>query len=164
MVTMPGSMRRALASPLMSDRIATHQQPPDANFLLHADLAEHGMPDAREQLWARQLDERRFAMRSLPFFTYGIALHDEVETDGTFTITRVVRSSGHRLLRVAVDRESAESFHGEFHPMLEAAELLHEWNGLGYVAVDLPPGGDAAELLAWLEARAAEGAVQLEEA
>jgi hypothetical protein len=67
----------------VADRIATHQQPPDANFLLHADLAEHGMPDAREQLWVRQLDERRFAMRSLPFFTYGIALDDEVEADST---------------------------------------------------------------------------------
>jgi hypothetical protein len=48
--------------------------------------------------------------------------------------------------------------------MVEAAELLHEWNGLGYVAVDVPPGGDAAQLVAWLEARAAEGAVHFEQA
>jgi hypothetical protein len=50
-------------------------------------------------------------MCSLPFFTYGIALGDEVSTDETLTIDGVVRRSGHHLLRVAVERDAAERFH-----------------------------------------------------
>jgi hypothetical protein len=41
----------------------------------------------------KQVGDRRFLMRSLPFFTYGIAFEDEVETDETLTITRVVQRS-----------------------------------------------------------------------
>ena len=39
------------------------------------------MAGAREQLWVKQVGEGRFLMRSLPFFTYGVALGDEVSTD-----------------------------------------------------------------------------------
>ena len=106
-----------VASQAVSDLIATHQQPPDADFLVHADLAPHGLSDAREQLWVKQIDERRFAMRSLPFFTYGIALGDKVSTDETLTIADVLRRSGHRLMRVTVDGGAADHFHKEFHPL-----------------------------------------------
>lgn len=82
---------RCVAFRDVSEQIATHQQPPDADFLVHADLEPHGMAGAREQLWVMRVDERRFVMRSLPFFTYGIALADEVSTDETLTINGVVR-------------------------------------------------------------------------
>jgi hypothetical protein len=93
-----------------SDQIATHQQRPDADFLVHADLEPHGMAGAREQLWVKQVDERRFVMRNLPYFTYGIALGDEVSTDEALTIDGVMRRSGHRLLRVALECDAAERF------------------------------------------------------
>jgi hypothetical protein len=147
----------------MSERIATHRQPPDADFLVHADLQAHGMAGAREQLWVKQLDDRRFLMRSLPFFTYGIALDDEVATDETVTISRVVRRSGHRLLRVAVKRDAAERFHQDLHPLLEDEQLLHEWHGLGYVAIDLPPQRDPARPMEWLDARARAGSLHYED-
>jgi hypothetical protein len=130
----------------VSDRIATHQQPPDADFLVHADLEPHGLAGAREQLWVKQVDERRFVMRSLPFFTYGIALGDEVSTDETLTITGVLRRSAHRLLRVAVEGDGADHFHQEFHPLLDEERLVHEWRGVGYVAIDTPPERDLSRL------------------
>jgi hypothetical protein len=137
-----------------SDQIATHQQPPDADFLVHADLEPHGMAGAREQLWVKQVDERRFVMRSLPYFTYGIALGDEVSTDEALTIDDVMRRSGHRLLRVAVECDAAERFNQEAHPFLDHERLLHEWRGLGYVAIDLPPRRALSRLTEWLDPRA----------
>jgi hypothetical protein len=137
----------------VSEEIATHQQPPDADFLIHANLEPHGMSGAREQLWVKQVGERRFVMRSLPFFTYGVALGDEIETDAEYLLSRVVRRSGHRLLRVAVERDAAADFHAEFHNLLEDERLLHEWRGLGYVAIDLPPQRDLARLTQWLDPR-----------
>jgi hypothetical protein len=120
------------------------------------------MPGTREQLWVKQLDDLRFVMRSLPFFTYGIAFDDEVETDATLTVTRVLRRSGHRLVRVAVERDAAEQFHAEFHPFLDGERLVHEWRGLGYVVIDLPPHGDLSRLTKWLDPRAEAGALRYE--
>lgn len=161
----PGERRSAhhVAFVGVSDRIATHEQPPDADFLVHADLESHGIAGAREQLWVKRVADHRFLMRSLPFFTYGIALGDEVETDASLTIIRVARHSGHGLLRVTVERETAEQFHAEFHPFLNAESLVHEWRGLGYVSVDIPPQRDLSRLTDWLDSRAANGSLRYED-
>jgi len=118
------------------------------------------MAGAREQLWVKQVEEHRFVMRSLPFFTYGITLGDEVSTDETLTIDGVLRRSGHRLLRVDVERDAAESFHQDFHPLLDAERLVHEWRGLSYVAIDLPPQRDLSRLTEWLDSRARAGSLR----
>jgi hypothetical protein len=72
-------------------------------------------------------------------------------------------SSGHRLLRVAVERDAAESFHREFHPFLDGEQLVHEWRGLGYVAIDLPPQRDRSRLTEWLDPRARVGSLRYED-
>jgi hypothetical protein len=54
----------------MSELIVTHDSPGDANFLIAADLAPHGVPGRSEQLWTRRTGERTFVMRSLPYFVY----------------------------------------------------------------------------------------------
>jgi hypothetical protein len=121
------------------------------------------MAGAREQLWVTQVGERRFVMRSLPFFTYGIALGDEVATDATLTVTGVLRRSVHRLLRVAVERDAAERFHAEFHPLLDHEQLVHEWRGLGYVAIDLRPQRDLSRLMDWARPTRARGIAAIRE-
>jgi hypothetical protein len=146
------------------ERIATHDPPAEADFVIHADLQSHGMPGRREQLWVKQLAESRFLMRSLPFFTYGIALGDEVSTDETLTIDGVLQRSGHRLIRVAVQSAGTQEFHDQFHPFLDKHRLLHEWLNFGFVAIDLPPGRDVSPLMQWLESRAHAGSVVYEQA
>jgi hypothetical protein len=121
------------------------------------------MPGEREQLWVKQVDDRRFVMRSLPFFTYGVAFDDEVETNEDLLLSRVVSRSGHRLLRVAVEREVAKAFHAEFHRLLTEERLLHEWRGFGYVSIDLPPQRDLSRLTAWLDPRAEAGTLLYED-
>jgi hypothetical protein len=148
---------------VVSNRIATHEPPPDVDFVVHADLEPHGMAGAREQLWVKRVAERRFIMRSVPFFTYGIALGDEVSTDETLTIDGVVDRSGHRVVRVAVESDHAKRFHQEFHPFLDQERLVHEWRGLGFVAIDVPPQRDVSRLTAWLEPRERAGSLWYED-
>jgi hypothetical protein len=46
--------------------------------MIGAELAEE---DRDEQLWARQVGDRRFEICCIPFFVYDMALGDVVETD-----------------------------------------------------------------------------------
>lgn len=146
----------------MTSEIATHDPPPQADFLIQADLTPHGMPGRREQLWTRQTGPKTFVLRSLPFFVYGVALDDEVETDDNFSLTRVVRPSGHRVLRVAAQPDSAQDVHDELHRLLEQLGLEHEWHRIGYAAIDVRPGADPRELVDFLDERAEQGDVAYE--
>jgi hypothetical protein len=146
----------------VTQQIATHDPAPDSNFVIQADLSDHGMPGRSEQLWTRQLAPHRFLMRSLPFFVYGVALNDEVETDERFALKRVVQPSGHRLLRVASVRGADQRLHEELHPLLEQLKLPHEWHGYGYVAVDVEPERNVDDLLERLQSWADEGFLAFE--
>ena len=118
-----------------------------ADFVIRLDLAAHDMPGRGEQVWARQVGEHRFVLKSLPFFAYGYRLDDVVDTDTDFVVSHVVEPSGRRLLRIAADRARADEVHEIVHPLLERLHLAHEWRGLGYVAVDLGPDDDPTEIL-----------------
>ena len=87
-----------------------------------------------------------------------------MSTDEPLTIGAVVRRSGHRLIRVAVERDAAETVHQEFHPLLDQEQLVHEWRGFAYVAVDLPPERDISRLSEWLNSRESAGSLWLEHA
>ena len=122
--------------------IATHQVPAwrhRANFLIRADLANHGMPGRLEQLWARRVEANIFEICCIPFFTYGFALGDLVETCGEYTFQRVVEKRGHTVLRAAVARrEKRNELHQILHAWVEDTGLLSEWFSPRYLAVDLP--------------------------
>jgi hypothetical protein len=126
-----------------SDEIATHALPvwrDRANYILQADLAQHGLPGRFEQLWARDVGEGQFELCCLPFLTYGFALGDIVSlvpNVGRFEaiLGSLVTRSSHDLLRIAstgqVDR------HSELHASLAASGRPHEWRGAGLVAIDI---------------------------
>lgn len=142
--------------------IATHDPPRGADFVVGVDLADHGMPGRREQLWAEQLGPTRFCLRSLPFFPYGLRPGDEVETTEDFTVVRVVRSSGRQVLRVAAASDSDDALHRGLHPLLGQLGLAHEWHRQGYVAIDLPSRSLPSALLSYLEAQATAGVLEYE--
>lgn len=122
---------------------ATHKEPVlrrKANFIIRADLGQFGMPGRFEQLWARKLDEFRFEICCIPFYTYGIALGDTVETNAGYTIHQVIQKGGHRTLRIAVaNADKQEAIHVVLHDLVENSGLLYEWYSIGYLAVDLGP-------------------------
>ena len=135
--------------------VATHSNPasPKANFVLHADLAPHGMPGHWEQLWTTQVSDGRFEVCCIPFFTYGVALGDVVSAGPragqSWVMEGVISRSGHRTLRLAVESQAAaRELHEALHEAVAQTGLAHEWHGSGYVAIDLPPETRAEEILA----------------
>ncbi|MFC5286626.1 DUF4265 domain-containing protein [Actinokineospora guangxiensis] len=66
-----------------------------ADFVIGARL-----PEGSEQLWAKQLGEHVFELCCVPFFVYGLALGDVVETDTGYELRRVARRSGRSVFRV----------------------------------------------------------------
>ena len=137
--------------------IATHKEPgASANFLLHVDLADHGMPGKYEQLWASRSTPTEFAIASIPFFPYGLALGDLVSTRGpeppNLVVASVVRRSGHRTLRVGLSMyKTIPELHEHLHRELVHSGLCYEWHGAEYVAIDLPTEGAEASLLEYLQ-------------
>jgi hypothetical protein len=123
--------------------IATHKGPawgPKSNFIIRADLAIHGMPGRSEQVWARRIDNTTFEVCCIPFFTYGLALGDKVETDAEYLIQRITEKGGHKTLRVAVAiKDEQDRLHEILHEWVDNTGLLYEWYSPGYLAVDLPP-------------------------
>ena len=131
---------------------ATHYAPVwGSDSIVRVDLADHGLPGNFEQFWARKIAPNRYQICCIPFFSYGIALGDEVETDSECTITRVSERAGHRTLCVAVaDEHKVDSMHRFLHDWVSSTGLLHEWHAAGYLAIDLPPGTDAGQIMAAL--------------
>jgi hypothetical protein len=137
--------------------IAVHKAPLGrANCLIHVDLADHGMAGRREQLWAWRLGPTAFEVSSIPFFPYGIALGDVVQTRGNAAPQLVVQSvtnrSGHRVLRLGITSYKVNpELHELLHRELLRSGLKFEWHGAEYAAVDLPGSESGSELIAYLE-------------
>jgi Domain of unknown function (DUF4265) len=136
---------------------AVHNAPlARANSLIHVDLADHGMVGKREQLWAWRLGPTEFEVSSIPFFPYGIALGDVVQTRGSGASQLVVQSvasrSGHRVLRFGITSyKVTPELHELLHRELIRSGLKFEWHGAEYAAVDLPSSESGSELIAYLE-------------
>jgi hypothetical protein len=60
-----------------------------------------------ENLWASPLTKKRYRLESIPFFVYGVSLHDIVtaspDDHGVLQFGRVLKSSGNRTLRARSD-------------------------------------------------------------
>lgn len=60
-----------------------------------------------ENLWATPLTRKRYRLESIPFFVYGVSMHDIVtaspDDDGVLQFGRVLKSSGNRTLRARSD-------------------------------------------------------------
>ena len=53
-----------------------------------------------EQLWARQIEDRKFEICCIPSFAFDLALGDIVETDKEYMVSRVVERSGYFTIRI----------------------------------------------------------------
>lgn len=139
--------------------IATHQAPVwkgKANYLIHVDLADHGLKGRMEQLWARQIANDEFELCCVPFFTYGFALGDILATrrsnDMDHIVSHVVRQSGRRLVRLWLKYASSAGTESVYEYLIKAA-AFHEWSSEYLVAIDISPveSRDPERLLAFLE-------------
>jgi hypothetical protein len=122
------------------DSMAWHFAPVwPSDFFIRADLSGHGMTGCFEQLWVKKVGEMQFQICCVPFFTYGIALGDTVQTDDKFTFQRVILKAGHKTLRIAVANKSKQDhLHETLHAWVGHTGLPYEWYSPGFVGVDLP--------------------------
>jgi hypothetical protein len=105
-----------------------------------------------KSLWATPLGDERFRLENSPFFAYGVswldvvlAAHDEGRLHD---FVSVAEKSGHRTVRVIVDREE---------PQRDALLALAKALGCKYegfqprlYAIDVPPAADLATVAARL--------------
>lgn len=131
-------MTAVVVGVLMPDpvREAVHQEPVwrDRSDFVIAAAVLGGGDTKTEQLWGRQIDERRFEICCVPFFVYDLALGDVVETDSDYIVERVVEPSGRYVFRVWF----GESFHPRdaIAAELKAIGSLIEWSSPNLLAVD----------------------------
>jgi hypothetical protein len=124
--------------------IATHADPAwmaQANFIIVADLSDHGMQGRLEQLWARKISEVEFVICCIPFFTYGIALGDRVFTsereERRYVIDGVREKAGRHISRLWL-KDVDEAGRAEIKTFVEQQNLLSEWYSTDLLALDIP--------------------------
>jgi hypothetical protein len=110
------------------------------------DLSPFGFPNMNEQMWLKQLDERRYEVSCIPFRVYGLALGDHVELEEGQFISQVVQGSGRRVLRVFFTDPrpsvTGDDLRQDLVRAVELAGLLSEWSGDRHVAIDMPSSSD----------------------
>lgn len=144
-------------------RFIVHEDPvgrATSNYIARADLAPFGLDGQVEQLWLKPVDEGRFEVSCIPFFTYGLALGDTVVLKDDY-VSEVTGTSGHRTLRLLfgpdLSASARQTAADEIKREIIAAGLLSEWNGERFVAVDVPPGVQPTGLFAVMEAAVKTG-------
>ena len=108
-----------------------------------------------ETLWADPLGGDLYRLDNLPFWKYGVSLHDVVEArpddSGRPAFIRVVEKSGNRTVRIILRPRANES--PESQAVLDRLVALgcsYESMNPGYAVVNIPPGvilGDVVEVL-----------------
>jgi hypothetical protein len=127
-----------------------HEHPVwSSNFFIVAALETSHEKQWHEQFWVNRRAERLFEIRCIPFFTYGLALGDVVETDEQYRFLRVVEKCGHRNLRIAIINQITET-HALIADWVLKTGLLNEWHKPTYVAMDCPPELDVLPLVSFL--------------
>ncbi|HEY7369233.1 MAG TPA: DUF4265 domain-containing protein [Thermoanaerobaculia bacterium] len=123
------------------------------------DLPNHWAA-AGEGLWARDLGDGSYEIRNIPFHAYGLNLGDIVEAsaerpDLKPVVRRVVRSGGHRTLRVRFEKTVPEQTRLMLLRKRNRHKASFERGTDTYFAIDIEPDGDydavCKQLEIWLE-------------
>lgn len=135
------------------DYEASHENPVwqnKANFIIAAHLGEKDGQNEWEQIWAHRLDNTKFYICCIPFFSFDLALGDEVETNDNYVIQRVIKPSGQYTFRVW--------FGNSFNPLIKDIVIQDvrqlnveiEWSSENLLAVSASDAIQAQKLAAYL--------------
>jgi hypothetical protein len=107
-----------------------------------------------------------YELRNTPWYAYGVSFGDRVCApirDGMPTVTRVVERGGHYTLRAfAHDLDDLGAVIAALNERGCAVET--ESSRATYMAIDVPPGCDLAEVERYLRAEQEAGRLEFEEA
>lgn len=114
--------------------------------------------DKVETLWADPVGPHLFRLDNSPFWAYGVSWRDVVEAhpdpDGMLRMIRVVEKSGHRTVRVFLERPADAS--PEAQAVLDGVVALgatYEGMHPRYLAIDVPPSVDLQGVARYLTDR-----------
>ncbi|MFV2197287.1 DUF4265 domain-containing protein [Nocardiopsis sp. LOL_012] len=108
------------------------------------DLASVGLCNQVEELWCEDLGGGRVRVASIPFCLYGVSLFDVLAVPEEFEVrgVSVVENSGRGVVRIMVDPaledHMVESISLGISESLISNSFAHEWNGRGFVSIDVP--------------------------
>lgn len=147
------------------DYEATHQNPvwrDKANFIIAAYLGEKDGRGEWEQLWVIRLDDRHFSLCCIPFFVYDLALGDEVETDESYVMTRVTKSSGRYTFRVWFGTSTTTGIKdGVVSKMMQVRADI-EWSSENLLAISAADADQAQVVADYLHSQHSVGALTYE--
>lgn len=128
-----------------------------ADFIINANIEAEGLPRRFEQLWVRQLGERRFELCCIPFFIYDLALGDEVETtpqgDQEYILARVVKPSGGYTFRAWFGDSSHATARDDVIEALRDLGSEFEWHSEDLLAIDAADDVRAQDVADFLQER-----------
>ena len=145
---------------LSASNEAVHPEPvwrDRSDFIVGANLPE---PGRSEQLWVRQTSDRQFEVCCIPFFLYGVALGDIIETDESYNMIKVIKGSGRAVFRAWFGeswfpREDVEK-------AVVALGALTEWSSVNLLAIDAADAGIADAVFRYLANHHDQGHLQVE--
>jgi hypothetical protein len=120
------------------------------------DLERGEAPYETESVWAEQISDNHFRVLNSPFYIFGISFEDEVEAEpfgAVFKFVRVVQRSGRSTYRIILQGENTiagDEFLKMWEPFRNAG-CTFEAASPRYIAVDMPPSANVAELYELLE-------------
>lgn len=142
------------------DYVAVHNSPvwrDKANFIIRAYLEEKNNRSEWEQLWAIRLDEKRFSICCIPFFAFDLALGDEVETDDSYIVQRVVAASGQYTFRVWFGDSTYPGIRDEVVKHMESLTVEVEWSSENLLALSAFDAEQAQQVADYLHSRQSAG-------
>jgi uncharacterized protein DUF4265 len=133
-----------IAGMKLESKIITHGNPiwrSKSNFIIKAEFALDDERYSFEQLWARDLGNDRFELCCIPFFTYGLALGDVVNTSQEpgrkYVFDKLVSKSGRSVIRVWFGDCELDNEAAHFVEDMKENDFGFEINSANLVAVDL---------------------------
>lgn len=110
-----------------------------------------------EDVWAEPLGGSRYRLLNSPFFAFGVSAEDTVlaqREEGTLVFQQVVARGGHSTYRIYLQNgETIQSpgFDEHWKPIAALGATFENANGR-FIAVDIPPTRDVAEIYRLLQA------------
>lgn len=133
-------------------------------FRLEPDVGEGA---ATETLWAERLGERRFRLRNVPFFVFGVSVEDVVLArgleDGVLEFETVVVHGGHSTYRLKMNAAAPAERVQRGWLALEHLGCTYEQGPGPLRAVDVSPTAEIHKVYALLEHGEQEGLWEFEE-
>lgn len=142
------------------DYEAVHRNPlfrDRADFIISAYLGEKDSHSEWEQLWVKRLGERRFSLCCIPFFSYDLALDDEVETDENYVVKTVVKASGQHTIRIWFGNSPSPAVKVDVLQRLEKLGVQLEWSSDNLLAISACNSERAQEVQNYLYTRQSAG-------